>query len=78
MTVTRDELLEELAEVEHRQWMTWACAVMPEVSTERRMRWRRFIVPYAELPEEVKELDREQAREILCLLERCGLLYNVP
>jgi hypothetical protein len=62
------ELLERLAELEHEQWVAWSRAVAGEVSAERRRRWQECWVPYAELPEEVKELDREWARKVLAAL----------
>ncbi len=63
--MTAQELLERLAELEHEQWLAWSRAVAPEVSAERRRRWQACWVPYAELPEDVKELDREWARTAL-------------
>jgi hypothetical protein len=63
-----EELLEHLAELEHEQWVAWAREVAAEVSAERRRRWEVFFRPYAELPEEVKELDRRWARKALELL----------
>jgi hypothetical protein len=62
-------LLERLAELEHEQWVAWSRAVAAEVSAERRRRWEACWVPYAELPEEVKELDRAWARKALAALE---------
>ncbi len=66
------DLLERLAELEHEQWVAWARAVADEVGPERRRRWQAFWVPYAELPEDVKELDRAWARKVLELLEKEG------
>jgi hypothetical protein len=63
-----NELLERLAELEHEQWQAWAQTVGPEVSPERRQRWQAYLVPYAELPEEVKEQDRAWARKVLAIL----------
>lgn len=57
--------VERVAEVEHIQWMAWSKAVAPEVSPERRQRWRKYWVPYSELPDDIKELDREWARKAL-------------
>jgi hypothetical protein len=62
------ELLERLAELEHEQWVAWSRAVAAEVSADRRRRWQACWVPYAELPEEVKELDRAWARRVLATL----------
>jgi len=64
-----NDLLERLAALEHEQWMHWAKAVAPEVSAERRERWERYMVPYEELPDDVKEFDREWARRVLEVLE---------
>ncbi len=70
MSLEREKLLEALAELEHEQWMHWAKAVASEVSDERRKRWERYFVPYAELPEDVKGADREWARRVLKVVNR--------
>jgi hypothetical protein len=57
--------VERVAEVEHEQWMAWSKTVAPEVSPERRARWRKLWVPYRDLPEDEKEKDREWARRAL-------------
>jgi hypothetical protein len=62
------ELIEELAALEHNQWLSWTGIVMSEVSEERRERWKNYHVPYAELPEDVKSLDREWARKTLAIV----------
>lgn len=59
------DAVERVAEVEHAQWMAWSKAVAPEVSPERQARWARYWVPYKDLPEEVKELDRVWARRAI-------------
>jgi hypothetical protein len=64
-----DHLLEKLAELEHEQWVFWSRGVAGEVSEERRQRWQRWWVPYAQLPEEIKEDDLVWARKVLALLE---------
>lgn len=68
------ELLEDLAALEHRQWRHWAenIADEEEISDERWERWESLFVPYQELPEDVKESDREWAREVLATLEGNG------
>ena len=69
-----NELLEELAALEHEQWMRWSKAVAQEVAPARYYRWRKFWVPYEQLPEDAKELDREWARRVIGVLERHGVL----
>ncbi|HEX8110066.1 MAG TPA: hypothetical protein VF516_20190 [Kofleriaceae bacterium] len=59
------EAVERVAEVEHAQWMAWSKEVAPEVSPARRARWMKYWVPYKDLPEEVKELDRVWARKAI-------------
>ncbi len=61
-------LLETLAELEHRQWLHWSQATAPHVPETLRARWQESWRPYAELPEEAKELDRAWARQVLELL----------
>ena len=68
----REALLERLAELEHEQWVAWSRAVAPEVDAERRRRWEECWIPYPQLPEDVKELDRVWARKVLTLLEANG------
>jgi hypothetical protein len=58
-------VVERMAEVEHQQWTEWSKNVAPEVSPERRARWQKYWVPYKDLPEAVKEQDREWARKAL-------------
>lgn len=61
-------LLEALAELEHRQWLHWSQATAAQVPESLRTRWQDSWRPYAELPEEAKELDRAWARQVLELL----------
>jgi hypothetical protein len=63
--VGRDDTVERVAELEHIQWMQWSKSVADEVSPERRARWQKYWVPYSELPDDVKELDREWARKVI-------------
>lgn len=63
--IFRTEILERLARLEHEQWMGWSKAVVDEVSPDRREQWEKYWVDYDELPENIKELDREWARRVL-------------
>jgi glutathione S-transferase len=67
-----EPLIERLARIEHEQWMAWSQSVADEVSPARRERWQRYWVPYEELPEDIKELDRQWARRVLAELEERG------
>lgn len=65
--------LEVLAEFVHSEmWEKWAKEIIntePNISEERRERWRGCFVPYNELSEEMKDLDRGFAKRILGILD---------
>jgi len=75
----RDDLREQLADVQHNiwsHWMRWMFTVgvfnedgtwtMPAVKVER---WQRQMdTPYNELTEREKDSDREQADKVLAIL----------
>jgi hypothetical protein len=66
-----DDLLERLAAAEHEQWRHWATAVLatePGLSAARRASWQATMVPYAQLDESAKELDRVWARKALAAI----------
>jgi len=64
--------IEELAELEHEQWMYWAINISEteNIKPERMERWKRLCRPYSELNEEQKEQDRVWARKTLSLLTK--------
>jgi len=64
------ELREKLAELEHEQWCNWSRSVAETevLAPERLEAWRRRWVPYAELSEDDKDMDREYADRVLGLL----------
>lgn len=70
MLKVSSKLLEELAEIEHEQWMGWSKSVASEVSEERQKRWKKLWVPYDKLSEEMKEEDRIFARKVLEKVEK--------
>lgn len=63
------ELLELVSEKIHNHWMIWAkelIASEPNISTERKNRWEsECFLNYENLSEEMKELDRKFATEII-------------
>lgn len=72
MSSNWQDLIEQLAELEHEQWMAWAKTLMETepISQKRRQRWQKYMVPYVELSEDVKEHDREWARKALAIVKR--------
>lgn len=60
-----EKIIEQLAELEHQQWVVWASTIMKQepISEERRERWMKLFCPYSELSEEMKEHDRKWARK---------------
>jgi hypothetical protein len=71
-TLTDDEIIESLAELEHEQWMAWANTIMQteKISDNRCARWASLMIPYSELSEEMKEHDRVWARKALAILRK--------
>ena len=64
--------MEQLAALEHDQWIEWAKALLksePGISKERKERWEKLFVPYKDLSEESKEQDRVYARKIIELMK---------
>ena len=60
-------LVERIAAFEHNQWICWASSILESenLSKERKERWRKYLIPYEELNEDVKEHDRTWARAVL-------------
>jgi hypothetical protein len=65
-----DVVLEELAALEHEQWVYWSKSVCEteNLSPERVERWKKFWCPYNELDEETKEHDRVWARKVMAVI----------
>jgi hypothetical protein len=62
--------IERLASVFHDAWACWADTILEEedfISLERTRRWKKYLIPYDMLPDEVKEMDREWARKALII-----------
>ena len=70
--MTREQLRERLAAIEHDQWMAWARNLRATelLSYERLQRWAYLIVPYDELPEDRKEDDRLWADKVLAAIDK--------
>ena len=66
-------LKEELAALEHEQWMSWASDLMlseEKLSDERIKRWSLFMVPYEDLPDTFKNSDRVWAEKVWAIIEK--------
>ena len=69
--MTKSELREELAALAHRQWEQWSRTVAARgVSDDDLERWREQWVPYEQLDEAAKELDRTWADKILAIIDK--------
>ena len=68
----KDSLLEELSDLEHKQRINRAKSISEEesISLKRRKRWLKYFCDYSELPEDVKEYDREYARKVIDVVEK--------
>ena len=67
-----NDILEKLAEIEHEQWMGWSkdIAKTEDISEERADHWKKDCwKPYKDLTEEMKELDRKEARKVLKIIK---------
>ena len=66
------KLIEELANLEHRQWVSWAMDISTKekLSKERMSRWDNLIVTYYDnLSEEMKEQDRKWAKRVIEIIK---------
>lgn len=63
----KKKIIEELAELEHKQWMEWAKNILEteDITNERVKRWEEdSFKPYKDLTEEQKDMDREWAEKV--------------
>jgi hypothetical protein len=71
VTSSMAEIREALAEVFHDAWSHWSKAVKDDIkSPDRVSRWESSWVPYAQLDESTKDMDREWADEALEKIEK--------
>ncbi len=73
-----EELIERLAALEHRQWMSWSQYVAEhhDIPCELEEKWEPNWIDYTELSEEEKEKDRKWAREVIEILDDKGIPIN--
>jgi hypothetical protein len=66
-------LVEALADYAHDSWSNWVRYMFANLDEAHIQRWKRQMqTPYAELSEEEKESDREQARIIIEVISKLG------
>lgn len=67
-------LLEELAELEHNQWISWTKALVKKHDKDLLLditsKWKRNWKPYKDLTEKEKGKDRVWARKVINIIER--------
>lgn len=72
--VRKTDLLEDLAALEHEQWRKWAYELIDteQLSRSRVDRWLKILQlsGYQNLPEEMKERDREWAERVLWIVKK--------
>ena len=82
---SRKELIEKLANLEHKQWMHWSKDLAEQLISEdpyhnkfkigsrfllKLTKWReKYWKPYEDLTEEAKDKDREWAEKVLKIVE---------
>ena len=66
------QFLEDLAELEHIQWMAWSMhlAKTETLSQDKLDRWKEYWKEYDELTESQKEADRVYARRVIQIVGR--------
>ena len=75
ITVIPDDIVEVLAQVEHEQWVQerlhsgWVYGEIKDVSRKISP----YMVPYSQLPEDIKDLDRDSVHNIPDLLDMIGM-----
>ncbi len=70
MNKSRKELLENLADLEHRQWAHWTRYMLDNYTPENVDRWRRQVLTsYKDLSDSEKDSDRTWATHVLYVFD---------
>ena len=70
----KTELIEKLADIEHKQWGEWTRHFLEFYNRSNRRRWeRQSHTAYKNLSEEEKESDRGWARKVLQVFEELNM-----
>lgn len=75
-----ESVREELAALEHDQWVAWSKSLAQNeiVSKDCVERWQTLWVPYGELSEKLKDLDRKWADKGLSIMRRAAPASSPP
>jgi hypothetical protein len=75
-----DNVREQLAAVEHDQWVAWSqeIAKTEAITPERLARWQALWCPYDALSEAQKDQDREWADRVLAILLQASQTPQAP
>jgi uncharacterized Zn finger protein (UPF0148 family) len=66
---TKEEIIEELAELEHNQWAHWTKYMLNRITEDNIVKWGKQIqTKYGLLSEQEKESDREWANKVYDVL----------
>lgn len=79
MNKKTEALRERLADKIHLEWCDWSLNISEKesLSQDRLDRWSKYWVEYSELPEDVKDYDRQWADQILKVLKAEGLEFTL-
>ena len=71
----KSKLLEELSDLEHKQWSHWTKYMLDNFTEDNIIKWKEQIkTTYEKLSEKEKESDREWAKKIIKILEKYKVL----
>ena len=66
----KKKILEELSDLEHKQWSHWTKYMLDNLTDENIDTWKKQIkTDYEDLSEKEKDSDREWARKVLKIVE---------
>lgn len=64
----KKELLEDISNLIHEEWVEWAKQIEHEISEDRKQRWQSVYCEYELLSEDMKDKDRKYAEKVIQLL----------
>lgn len=80
-SLKKDDLLEELSDLEHEQWAHWTKYMLKNLNDKDIEQWKRQIkTKYEDLSEKEKDGDREWANKVLKILKKHNvkLAHYIP